>query len=87
MSLLHFSDVGIIPRHFGLNRYRTIPHEIGHYVDWLKNIEMFDLKSLKEKDYFTHIYVDDFKKPMVVERKVSFSRVYYFGVEVDVFEE
>ncbi len=57
--------------------YRTIPHEVGHYVDYLtfkagEQVEhdslefwdLYDAKPNKDKEDFAHRYADEFQKMM-----------------------
>ncbi len=56
--------------------YRTLPHEIGHYVDWVREVdrpagddldewfrldELYYSRPAREREDFAHRYADDFR--------------------------
>ena len=69
--------------------YRTVPHEVGHYVDYLKSKRFFDCgddcerfwelygaKPSHEKEVFAHRYADEFRREMEVKHLIPFSPTY-----------
>lgn len=56
--------------------YRTIPHEIGHYVDYLNDEDAFDSKTSKDKEDFAHRYADEFNVKMKKSGKLPFKRIF-----------
>ncbi|MEO0842869.1 MAG: hypothetical protein AAF063_28735, partial [Cyanobacteria bacterium J06643_5] len=71
--------------------YRTLPHEIGHYVDYLTKVEEpskdnFDLWSVlndkyhsrpsQERESFAHRYADEFRKQQIAIGAIPFERVF-----------
>ncbi|MEL6460284.1 MAG: hypothetical protein AAFQ91_18850, partial [Cyanobacteria bacterium J06621_15] len=71
--------------------YRTLPHEIGHYVDYLTKVEEpskdnFDLWSVlndkyhsrpsQERESFAHRYADEFRKQQISMGKIPFERMF-----------
>lgn len=53
--------------------FRTIPHEIGHMIDYLESGEEdFDSKPARQKEDFAHRYADEFLKKMEDEGKIPF---------------
>ena len=71
--------------------YRTLPHEIGHYVDYLTKVEEpskdnFDLWSVLNKKYhsrpsqeresFAHRYADEFRKQQIAIGAIPFERIF-----------
>lgn len=56
--------------------YRTIPHEIGHYVHYLQtpNAE-YESKSSSEKESFAHRYADELRQSFTQENKIPFERI------------
>ena len=70
--------------------YRTLPHEIGHYVDYLTKVEhpsledpdswsMLDDKyhsrPHKERESFAHRYADEFLLQRLDDRQLPFDRI------------
>jgi hypothetical protein len=56
--------------------YRTIPHELGHYVDFLKSgKQVYDSKPPLEKEVFANRYAEVFKKKMIEGSKIPFTRI------------
>lgn len=56
--------------------YRTIPHEVGHYVDYLKSgEEKYDSKTQAEKESYAHRYADNFKESMIKLKNLPFPRI------------
>ena len=71
--------------------YRTLPHEIGHYVDYLTKVEEpskdnFDLWSVlndkyhsrpsQERESFAHRYADEFRKQQIAIGAIPFERIF-----------
>ena len=71
--------------------YRTLPHEIGHYVDYLTKDEQpskdnFDLWSVlnekyhsrpsQERESFAHRYADEFRKQQIAIGAIPFERIF-----------
>ncbi len=71
--------------------YRTLPHEIGHYVDYLTKVEEpskdnFDLWSVlndkyhsrpsQERESFAHRYADEFRKQQIARGTIPFERMF-----------
>jgi hypothetical protein len=69
--------------------YRTVPHEVGHYVDYLKSKRFFDCgddcerfwelygaKPSHEKEVFAHRYADEFRREMEARQLIPFSPTY-----------
>jgi hypothetical protein len=57
--------------------YRTIPHELGHYVDY-QNADSRDLyfsKSYRDREAFAHRYADEFRAKMIEKKKIPFKRI------------
>ncbi len=70
--------------------YRTLPHEVGHYVDYLQSVEQpsgddydkwFSLnqryhnKASQEKESFAHRYADDFRDRKTADGQLPFDRI------------
>jgi hypothetical protein len=61
--------------------YRTLPHEVGHYVDRLKHIdehgdsELFWTKPDKDKEAFAHRYADEFQARERASGRIPFDRM------------
>ena len=70
--------------------YRTLPHEIGHYVDYLRSVEepsrddldkrfqldtQYHNRPLKEREAFAHRYADEFRQRMADESRLPFDRI------------
>jgi hypothetical protein len=70
--------------------YRTLPHEIGHYVDYLRSVEEpsrddydrhYELSKLywkkppQEREAFAHRYADEFRARMTREGRLPFERI------------
>ena len=56
--------------------FRTVPHEVGHYVDFIKSGERkFDSKTNAEKEAYAHRYADNFKENMIEQKNIPFSRI------------
>ncbi len=70
--------------------YRTLPHEIGHWVDWLEKVERpaakspfaFDAlsnkyfaKSEQEREQFAHRYAEALREQLIAARKIPFDRI------------
>jgi len=70
--------------------YRTLPHEIGHYVDYLESVEipagddydkwdklnkLYDSKPSKEKEDFAHRYATEFFKKQKSLGRLPFDRI------------
>ena len=71
--------------------YRTLPHEIGHYVDYLTKVEEpskdnFDLWSVlndkyhsrpsQERESFAHRYADEFRKQQIARGTIPFELMF-----------
>lgn len=69
--------------------YRTIPHEIGHYVDYVESKrtyewgddyerfwELYDAKPSREKEVYAHRYADQFRRDMEAKHLVPFPSTY-----------
>ena len=70
--------------------YRTLPHEIGHYVDYMESVEIpgkddldtwtslnsrYFKRSPKQKESFAHRYAEDLTKSLKRKKKLPFSRI------------
>ena len=70
--------------------YRTLPHEIGHWVDWLEkvvrpardNFDLYDVLSDRyfarpdqERELFAHQYADALRKRLTAEGRIPFERM------------
>lgn len=57
--------------------FRTIPHEVGHYVQYLKvdNDERYDSIPTSEKESFAHRYADDFRSKLEKVDGFPFPRI------------
>ena len=70
--------------------YRTIPHEVGHYVDYLSTVEepsngdyhrwlalnaKYDSRPHQEKEAFAHRYADNFREQQTGRGVLPFSRI------------
>ncbi len=59
--------------------YRTIPHEVGHYVDFLRceklGIDMDSIPSV-EKETFAHRYADGFLESQKESGQIPFPRIF-----------
>jgi predicted SprT family Zn-dependent metalloprotease len=71
--------------------YRTLPHEIGHYVDYLESVtiragddqderekldSVFRTKPSKDKEDFAHRYATTFYEQQVKQGHIPFSRIF-----------
>ncbi|MEM8638675.1 MAG: hypothetical protein AAGG51_07685 [Cyanobacteria bacterium P01_G01_bin.54] len=71
--------------------FRTLPHEIGHYVDYLENVEipsgdndetwkqldsLYDAKPSKDKEDFAHRYAREFFELQCQHGKLPFQRIF-----------
>lgn len=57
--------------------YRTIPHEVGHYMDFITSGEAgYDLKTKRQKEDYAHRYADDFIENMEADFKIPFDRIF-----------
>jgi hypothetical protein len=71
--------------------YRTLPHEIGHYVDYLEKVvepslddidkrlalgEKYDSRPSQEKEAFAHRYADEFRLRNMNEGFLPFDRIF-----------
>ena len=54
--------------------YRTIPHEIGHYVQWNEDFEKFDQIPSDEKEVFAHGFADRIKAGLEAQNIIPFPR-------------
>jgi hypothetical protein len=61
--------------------YRTLPHEIGHYVDYLNSVkdtgdnDLFWSKPSKDKEAFAHRYATEFWEREKVSGCIPFDRI------------
>jgi hypothetical protein len=61
--------------------FRTLPHEVGHYVDRLNHIdehgdsELFWTKPDKDKEAFAHRYADEFQARERALGRIPFDRI------------
>ena len=68
--------------------YRTLLHEIGHWVDWLTKVERpsraADFEQLSERyfqrpaverEIFAHRYADTLRQQLLTERRIPFNRI------------
>ncbi|MGD2181175.1 hypothetical protein [Lusitaniella coriacea] len=71
--------------------YRTLPHEVGHYVDYLQSVELpagedfdewlrldklYDSKPTKDKEDFAHRYATKFMERQVQLGNLPFDRIF-----------
>ncbi len=71
--------------------YRTLPHEIGHYVDYLTKVESpsrddpdqwttlndkYHSRPSQEKEAFAHRYADDFAANQTARTSIPFDRLF-----------
>ena len=71
--------------------YRTLPHEIGHYVDYLTKVEepgkdnpeqwavlneKYHARPSQEKESFAHRYADEFRKQQTSVGAIPFERMF-----------
>lgn len=69
--------------------YRTIPHEIGHYLDYVeckqkfewgddyeRFWDLYDAKPSREKEVYAHRYADEFWRDMVASGRIPFEPIY-----------
>ena len=57
--------------------YRTLLHEIGHYVQYCENEEKFDQLPSAEKEVFAHNFADKLKANLEEKSLVPFSRQFF----------
>ena len=64
--------------------YRTLPHEIGHMVDFFESMEKDESmnKTKHDKEAFAHGYADDFAKKAKMAGQIPFPRVF----KIDTYE-
>jgi hypothetical protein len=61
--------------------YRTLPHEVGHYVDYLNSVrepekrDLFWSKSSKDKEMFAHQYATEFWKRERKTGQIPFKQI------------
>ena len=70
--------------------YRTLPHEIGHYVDYLTKVEepskdnldrwlvlneKYHARPSQERESFAHRYADEFRKQQIARGTIPFERM------------
>ena len=55
--------------------YRTLLHEIGHYVDYSRNPTGFDKKISREREVFAHRYADELREDLVQKKVIPFERI------------
>lgn len=70
--------------------YRTLPHEVGHYVDYLQSVEQpsgddadrwlslndrYHKKASQEKESFAHRYADEFQAVETANGRLPFDRI------------
>ncbi|MBE9100403.1 hypothetical protein [Vacuolonema iberomarrocanum] len=71
--------------------FRTLPHEIGHYVDYLVNVEepsnhnpdqwselndQYHSRPSQEKESFAHRYADEFRQQHTANGSIPFERIF-----------
>ena len=71
--------------------YRTLPHEIGHYVDYLTKVEepskdnldrwlvlneKYHSRPSQERESFAHRYADEFRKQQIAIGAIPFERIF-----------
>lgn len=54
--------------------YRTLLHEIGHYVHWVADVEKFDTLPSSEKEVFAHRFADTVKAELKSKNILPFPR-------------
>lgn len=54
--------------------YRTLPHEIGHYVQYIAEAERFDSIPSNEREVFAHRFADTLKAELKNKRIIPFPR-------------
>ena len=57
--------------------YRTLPHEVGHYVDYhrIKNPVAYESKPDQEKEIFAHRYAEGFTEQALREGRIPFESI------------
>ena len=56
--------------------FRTIPHEVGHYVDSVTTPRnKYDSKPQQEKEAFAHRYADDLRRKLAESGRIPFERL------------
>lgn len=70
--------------------YRTLPHEIGHWFDWLEKVvrpfcrdeddystlvDRYDARPKDEKEVFAHRYADNLRETLERNGAIPFSRI------------
>ncbi len=55
--------------------YQTLPHEIGHHVDYSRNPTAFDRKIAREKEVFAHRYADELREALSQKKVIPFERI------------
>lgn len=55
--------------------YRTLPHEIGHYVDFMRDPDAFDTKPSADKERFAHAYARDMRARLEAAGVIPFPRI------------
>lgn len=70
--------------------YRTLPHEIGHWLDWLEKVvrpfyrdeddystlaDRYDARPKDEKEFFAHRYADKLRETLERNGAIPFSRI------------
>ncbi|NJM54470.1 MAG: hypothetical protein HC846_14500 [Blastocatellia bacterium] len=57
--------------------YRTLLHEIGHYVQFCENPEKFDHFPTAEKEVFAHNFADKLKLELEQKGLIPFPRQFF----------
>lgn len=57
--------------------YRTLLHEIGHYVQYCEDEEKFDRLPTAEKEVFAHNFADNLKLELEQKNIIPFSRQFF----------
>ena len=64
--------------------YRTLLHELGHHVDRMRNEDVFETKTSKDKEMFAHRYADDLRENLKQKGILPFERIFDFeSLEAD----
>jgi hypothetical protein len=56
--------------------YRTLLHEIGHHVDRMRNEEIFETKTSKDKELFAYRYAYQLREALEKNRIIPFARIF-----------
>jgi len=75
--------------------YRTLPHEIGHWLDWLTRVEeplarreeftalseRYFARPNSEREAFAHRYADDLRRALLARGAIPFAQMGHEGVD------